>query len=207
MRIYPYGRMAYRSIGRVNENHETGEFHGYSGLEKDLDSLLYGHPGVAKKVALTSGIGNWVDKPAVRGFDIHTTIDIDLQDMLEEELLEVCAGSNAEWGTAILMEVATGEIKAISNIELLENGTYGEALNRAVLPFEPGSVMKPISLMIAFEDGLVRSVNDMIDCSPFQRTSDPHAPSVKSMKQVIEMSSNTGIARVIFREPISAHTY
>lgn len=199
VRIYPYGKMAYRSIGRVNENFETGEFHGYSGLEKDLDSLLYGKPGKAKKVALTSSIGNWVDKPAVRGFDIHTTIDIDLQDMLEEELLNICQGSNAEWGTAILMEVETGEIKAISNIELLDNGTYGEALNRAVLPFEPGSVMKPISLMIAFEDGLVKNVTDMIDCSPFQRTSDPHAPSVKSMKQVIEMSSNTGIARVIFR--------
>ncbi len=199
IRMYPYGRMAYRSIGRVNENFETGEFHGYSGLEKDLDSLLYGRPGVAKKVALTSSIGNWVDKPAVRGFDIHTTIDIDLQDMLEEELLHICSESNAEWGTAILMEVETGEIKAISNIELLDNGTYGEALNRAVLPFEPGSVMKPISLMIAFEDGLVKSVNDIVDCSPFQRTSDPHAPGVKSMKQVIEMSSNTGIARVIFR--------
>lgn len=199
VRIYPYGRMAYRSIGRVNENFETGEFHGYSGLEKDLDTLLYGKPGKAKKVALTSSIGNWVSEPAVRGFDIHTTIDIDLQDMLEEELLNICMNSNAEWGTAILMEVETGEIKAISNIELLDNGTYGEALNRAVLPFEPGSVMKPISLMIAFEDGLVKSVNDMIDCSPFQRTSDPHAPGVKSMKQVIEMSSNTGIARVIFR--------
>ncbi|MDE6299090.1 MAG: PASTA domain-containing protein, partial [Muribaculaceae bacterium] len=108
--------------------------------------------------------------------------------------------SNAEWGTAILMEVATGEIKAISNIELLDDGTYGEALNRAVQAFEPGSVMKPISLMIAFEDGLVKSVNDIIDCSPFQKTSDPHAPSVKTMKQVIEMSSNTGIARVIFRK-------
>ncbi len=63
--------------------------------------------------------------------------------------------------------------------------------------------------MIAFEDGLVKSVNDMIDCSPFQRTSDPHAPSVKTMKQVIEMSSNTGIARVIFRgyanDPASFH--
>lgn len=199
VRIYPYGKMAYRSIGRVNENFETGEFHGYSGLEKDLDSLLYGKPGLAKKVALTSGIGNWVDKPSVRGFDIHTTIDIDLQDMLEEELLNICRESKAEWGTAILMEVATGEIKAISNVELLANGTYGEALNRAVLPFEPGSVMKPISLMIAFEDGLVKNVTDMVDCSPFQRTSDPHAPGVKSMKQVIEMSSNTGIARVIFR--------
>ena len=199
VRIYPYGRMAFRSIGRVNENAETGEFHGYSGLEKDLDSLLYGVPGVAKKVALTSGLGNWVEQPAVRGFDILTTIDIDMQDMLEEELLNICRDSNAEWGTAILMEVETGEIKAISNIEKLENGTYGEALNRAVLPFEPGSVMKPISLMIAFEDGLVKTVNDRIDCSPFQRTSDPHAPNIKDMKQVIEMSSNTGIARVIFR--------
>ncbi|MDE5713247.1 MAG: transpeptidase family protein [Muribaculaceae bacterium] len=199
VRIYPYGRMAYRSIGRVNENFNTGEFHGYSGLEKDLDSMLYGKPGIAKKVALTSSIGNWVTEPPVRGFDILTTIDIDLQDMLEEELLNICQDSGAEWGTAILMEVETGEIKAISNIELLENGTYGEALNRAVLPFEPGSVMKPISMMIAFEDGLVKDVNDMIDCSPFQRTSDPHAPGVKSMKQVIEMSSNTGIARVIFR--------
>ncbi|MCH5239244.1 MAG: transpeptidase family protein [Muribaculaceae bacterium] len=199
VRIYPYGRMAFRSIGRVNENAETGEFHGYSGLEKDLDTLLYGKPGEAKKVALTSGLSNWVSEPAERGYDILTTIDIDLQDMLEEELLTICRESRAEWGTAILMEVETGEIKAISNIELLGDGTYGEALNRAVLPFEPGSVMKPISLMIAFEDGLVKSVNDHIDCSPFQRTSDPHAPNVKSMKQVIEMSSNTGIARVIFR--------
>lgn len=199
VRIYPYGKMAYRSIGRVNENFETREFHGYSGLEKDLDSLLYGKPGRTKKVALTSGITNWVDVPAVRGYDIMTTIDIDLQDMLEEELLKVCAEANAEWGTAILMEVATGEIKAISNIELLDDGTYGEALNRAVIAYEPGSVMKPISLMIAFEDGLVKSVNDVADCSPFQRTSDPHGGGMKSMKQIIEQSSNTGIARVIFR--------
>ncbi len=198
-RIYPYGRMAYRSIGRVNENRETRQIHGYSGLEKDLDSLLYGKPGLAKKVALTNGISNWVATPPQRGFDIHTTIDIDLQDMLEEELHKICAEANAEWGTAILMEVKTGEIKAISNIELLEDGTYGEALNRAVLPYEPGSVMKPISLMIAFEDGLVKSVNDMVDCSPFMKTSDPHGSGMKTMKQVIEQSSNPGIARVIFR--------
>ncbi len=198
-RIYPYGRMAYRSIGRVNENRETRQIHGYSGLEKDLDTLLYGKPGLAKKVALTNGITNWVATPARRGYDIHTTIDIDLQDMLEEELHKICSEANAEWGTAILMEVKTGEIKAISNIELLDDGTYGEALNRAVLPYEPGSVMKPISLMVAFEDGLVKSVNDMVDCSPFMRTSDPHGSGMKSMKQVIEQSSNTGIARVIFR--------
>ena len=199
IRMYPYGRMAYRSIGRVNENEKTREIHGYSGLEKDLDTLLYGKPGLAKKVALTNGITNWVATPAQRGYDIRTTIDIDLQDMLEEELFNICSEANAEWGTAILMEVATGEIKAISNIELLENGTYGEALNRAVLPFEPGSVMKPISLMIAFEDGLVKNVTDMVSCAPFQKTSDPHGGGMKTMKQVIEQSSNPGIARVIFR--------
>ncbi len=199
IRMYPYGKMAYRSIGRVNENSQTGQIHGYSGLEKDLDTLLYGRRGLAKKVALTNGITNWVTEKPIRGFDIHTTIDIDLQDMLEEELQHVLKESGSEWGTAILMEVKTGEIKAISNIELLADGTYGEALNRAVLPFEPGSVMKPISLMVAFEDGLVKSVHDMVDCSPFQKTTDPHGSGPKNMKQVIEQSSNTGIARVIFR--------
>ncbi len=198
-RVYPYGKMAFRSIGRVNENAKSGEIHGYSGLEMFLDSLLYGVPGKAKKVALTTGITNWVDTPPRRGYNIRTTIDIDLQDMLEEELHKVCAEANAEWGTAVLMEVKTGEIKAISNIEKLDNGTYGEALNRAVLPFEPGSVMKPISLMIAFEDGLVHRVTDMVDCSPFMRTNDPHGSGPKNMKQVIEQSSNTGISRVIFR--------
>ena len=197
-RIYPYGKMAYRSIGRVNEN-DQGEFHGFSGLECDLDSLLYGQPGLAKKVTLTSGIGNWVTQPSKRGYDVQTTINIDLQDMLEEELQKTLQECNGEWGTALLMEVATGEIKAIANLDRGNDGSYTEALNRAVRGFEPGSVMKPISLMIAFEDGLVKSVNDVIDCGPFQRTTDPHAPSVKTMKQVIEMSSNTGIARVIFR--------
>ena len=199
VRIRPYGSMAGRSIGRVNENAKTGEIHGYSGLEKDLDSLLYGKEGYAKRVALMSGVTNWITMAPQRGYDIRTTIDIDIQDILEEELLKVCDSVNAEWGTAIIMEVSTGAIRGISNIELLDDGTYGEARNRAVMGFEPGSVMKPISMLIAFEDGLVHSVNETVDCSPFQRTSDPHAPTIKNMKQVIEMSSNTGIARVIFR--------
>lgn len=203
-RIYPYGKMANRSIGRVHEISsgipgKKGEIRGYSGLEKDLDSLLYGKPGYAKKVALTRGYGNWITTPPQRGYDLLTTIDIDLQDIVEESLTGICAEHSCEWGTAILMEVATGEIKAISSIERMDDGSYGEALNRAVLPFEPGSVIKPISLMIAFEDGLVKRVTDIVDCSPFQRTKDPHAPGVKTMKQVIEMSSNTGIARIIFK--------
>ena len=200
VRIYPFGKMAYRSIGRVNEDSARNyEVHGYSGLEKDLDDLLYGKAGYAKKVMMTKGVDNWVEKAPQRGYDVQTTINIDMQDMLEEELTKVCEKHHAEWGTALIMEVETGEIKAIANVELFNDGTYGEALNRAVRRFEPGSVIKPISLMIAFEDGLVKSVNDAVDCSKFQQTSDPHAPTVKTMKQVIEMSSNTGISRVMFR--------
>lgn len=203
-RIYPYGKMANRSIGRVHEvasknPKKKGEIHGYSGLEKDLDSLLYGKPGYAKKAAMLKGYGSWVTTPPTPGYDLLTTIDIDLQDMVEESLQEICSEHNLEWGTAILMEVKTGEIKALSSIERMKDGTYGEALNRAVLPYEPGSVIKPISMMIAFEDGLVRNVNETVDCSPFQKTKDPHAPTIKNMKQVIEMSSNTGIARIIFK--------
>jgi len=201
VRQRPFGSMAGRSIGRVNEDRtRNGEIHGYSGLEKDLDSLLYGKPGQSKLMAMTGGMRQWITTPPVRGYDIVTTIDIDIQDVLEEELLKVCEENNAEWGTAVLMEVNTGEIKAISNVERLDNGTYGEALNRAVMGFEPGSVMKPISLMIAFEDGVVKNVTDVVDCSPFQKTQDPHAPSTKNMRQVIALSSNTGIARVIFRK-------
>ena len=203
-RIYPYGKMANRSIGRVHEvvtekTRHKGEIHGYSGLEKDLDSLLYGKPGLAKQVALTKGYGNWVTTPPTPGYDLLTTIDIDLQDIVEESLQDICSETACEWGTAILMEVETGEIVALSSIERMDDGSYGEALNRAVLPYEPGSVIKPISMMIAFEDRLVTSVNQTVDCSPFQRTKDPHAPTVKNMKQVIEMSSNTGIARIIFK--------
>lgn len=199
VRIYPYGRMAMRSIGRVNEDSATRRIHGYSGLEKDLDSLLYGCDGVARSMPMTNGMRRWITREPVRGCDIRTTIDIDIQDVLEESLTRICQDVNAEWGTAVIMEVATGEIKGISNVELLPDGTYGEAINRAVRAYEPGSVMKPISLMIAFEDGLVRSVNDQVSCAPFQRTSDPHGAGMKTMKQVIEQSSNPGIARVIFR--------
>lgn len=201
IRVYPFGDMARLSIGRVYEEEKTGRIKGYAGLEMALDAKLYGKPGRTRKVPLTNGLQDWVDIPAVRGYDILTTIDIDMQDILEGELIAICDSMHAYWGTAVLMEVATGEIKAISNVERdSATGKYIEAMNRAVQAYEPGSVMKTISLMVAFEDGLVHSVNDTEDCSPFMRTSDHAGGGRKTMKQIIETSSNTGIARVIFRK-------
>lgn len=201
----PYGNMARRSIGRVGQTKSCKEIHGISGLEKALDSLLYGSPGTYKRVAFTNRIGNWVDKPAVNGWNVTTTIDITLQDIVEQELNAILDTCQAEWGTAVLMEVATGDIKAISNLERDKNGNYIEAYNRAVVAYEPGSVVKPISMMFALEDGLVSDINEVIPIGhsfPYAKgraITDSHYNSALTVAGVIEESSNIGMARIIVR--------
>ncbi len=203
VRSKPYGDLARQSIGLVNED-EKGDKRGKSGLEGALDSLLYGIPGVAKKVPLTRHITNWTDTAAVPGYHVVTTIDIDIQDIVETELLRILDTCNADWGTAVLMDVKTGDIKAISNLEK-RNGRYVEGLNHAVRPYEPGSVIKPISMMIALEDGLVRNINEMIPTggawaylgkNPIK---DSHAHSAVAVKDVICYSSNIATAKIILR--------
>ncbi len=162
-RVNPYGDMARRSIGGVGATEQCKEVHGISGLEKALDTLLYGKTGLSKKVPLTKGIVNWTDVPAIPGFNITTTIDIKMQDIVENELNDVLTYCNADWGVAVLMDVETGDIKAISNLEKNPNAdNYIEGMNRAVLGFEPGSVVKTISMMIALEDGIVSNLDEVL---------------------------------------------
>ncbi|MBD4340505.1 penicillin-binding protein, partial [Xanthomonas citri pv. citri] len=83
---------------------------------------------------------------AVPGYDVVTTIDINMQDIVENELNSMLSHVQADWGVAVLMDVATGDIKAISNLECTKDGNdYIEAMNRAVLGYEPGSVVKTLS--------------------------------------------------------------
>lgn len=202
----PYGDMARRSIGRVGQTRECKEIHGISGLEKALDSLLYGVPGIYKRVPFTKRIGNWTDIPAVDGYNVRTTIDITLQDILENELNNILDSCGAEWGTAVLMEVATGDIKAISNFELDNStGHYIEAYNRATVAYEPGSVVKPISMMIALEDGLVNNLDEVIPIGGSfaygggRPVTDSHYNSQLTVAGIIEQSSNIGMTKVIIR--------
>lgn len=201
----PYGDMARRSIGRVGQTKKCKEIHGISGLEKALDSLLYGTPGTYKLVPFTNRIGNWTDVPAVNGWNVTTTIDITMQDILEQELNTVLDSCQAEWGSAVLMEVATGDIKAISNLERNKEGKYIEAYNRAVTAYEPGSVVKPISMMFALEDGLVDDIDEIIPIGGSfaygggRPISDSHFNSQLTVAGVIEESSNIGMARIIVR--------
>lgn len=206
MRRYnPYGDMARRSIGGVGATTESREIHGISGLEKALDSLLYGQIGYARKVALTKKIANWTDVAAVPGLDIVTTINIDMQDIVENELNNVLDTCGADWGVAVLMDVKSGEIKAISNLEKNPNGPgYIEARNRAVMGYEPGSVVKTLSMMIAVEDGIV-NLNEVLPTGSGWAyaggrpiTDAHHSGSVRA-GDVIEQSSNIGMARIITR--------
>lgn len=215
----PYGDMAQLSIGVCSEDKQTGEVHGMSGLEYALDSLLYGKPGINKKVNFTRGIGNWADTAAVDGWDVVSTIDIQMQDLLESVLLRRLQETRAEWGSAMLMEVATGDIKAISNLEEDSlgsgSGVYVEAMNRLVRGFEPGSVVKTLSMMVAVDDGFVTDIDSVIDiggsfkCFGSGRPiTDSHYNAQLTVGGVIEESSNIGMAKIMsrhYRSPQGFH--
>lgn len=203
-RTNPYGEMARRSVGRVGQTVECNEVHGISGLERALDSLLYGVPGIAEKRALTHGIVNWARQEAVPGYDIMTTIDINMQDIVENELNSILSHVDADWGVAVLMDVATGDIKAISNLEKNpSSGTYIEAMNRAVLGYEPGSVVKTLSMMIALEEGIVTNLDEEIPtgkCVYMGRPiTDSHPTTSLKVSEVLEQSSNIAMTRIIAR--------
>lgn len=213
VRIKPFGKMASRSIGKVGfYRYDTLMFadkkkHGISGLEMALDTLLYGVPGEATNINLNNRMVKYATTPAKRGYDIKTTIDIDIQDIVEEELYNMCVESNAQWGTAILMEVATGEIKAISSLSRRKNtNIFEEGVNHAVLGYEPGSVMKPISMLIALEDGIVSNIDAVISTGfsfPYaggKPITDSHGAASMPVREVIERSSNIGMAKIILRK-------
>ena len=206
-RIKPYGDMAARSIGIVGEDTTSSEFHGRSGLEMALDSLLYGQPGLSKSFQLTNGIVMAESVPAVKGYDITTTINIQLQDIVENELYNMCVQTGAEWATCVLMEVATGEIKAISNLDRnKETGEYTEGVNHAVLGYEPGSVIKTISMLVALEDGIVTNIEQPIATGTSwvyaggPPIKDDHGGATRTPRQIIETSSNIGMAKLIVQK-------
>lgn len=206
-RIKPYGNMAARSIGNVGQDSLSPSIHGRSGLEMALDSLLYGVPGKAQSIQLTNSIVKAESVPAVKGYDITTTINVQLQDLVENELNDMCVKSGARWGTCVLMEVATGEIKAISNLEWNDAaGGYIEGRNHAVLGYEPGSVVKTISMMVALEDGIVSNIDAPIATGSSwtyaggNPITDHPGGATRTPRQIIEMSSNIGMAKLIVKK-------
>ncbi len=199
-----FGRLAKRSIGDVPS--DSGNF----GLERGFERTLHGIAGNQLERRLVGGAWMPVDdgdgQEPVSGNDIHTTIDIILQDVADHSLEMQLRKNGAEHGCVVVMETKTGAIKAISNLTLLHDSTYGEVENYAVgHATEPGSTFKTASVIVGLEDGAFKPT-DLWDTHGGEvRYSgkllpDSHKkPGVISIARALEVSSNTVISQAVFK--------
>jgi cell division protein FtsI (penicillin-binding protein 3) len=204
-RVLPNNELAARTIGYLNLGNEGNEV----GIEGSFDKELAGKNGVAVKQRLTGGdwitVENTNSVESVDGNDVVTTLDIDLQDVASTALLNQLRKHNAHHGCAVLMEVATGDIKAITNLEIGSDGDYHESYNYAVgESTEPGSTFKLPALMAALEDGVI-DTGDIVDTgtgsikfyNKIVRDTKEEGYGKITVKQVFEKSSNVGTSKVI----------
>lgn len=205
-RILPNSDLAARTIGYLNLGSEGNEV----GVEGAFDKDLAGKNGVAVKQRLTGGDWITVDNAnsveARDGNDVVTTLDIDLQDVATTALLNQLRKYDAHHGCAVLMEVSTGDIKAIANLEIGSDGNYHETYNYAVgESTEPGSTFKLPSLMAAIEDGVI-DTGDIVDTgtgsvkyyNKIIRDTREEGYGKITVKEVFEKSSNVGISKLIY---------
>ncbi len=205
VRFLPYGDLAARTIGYVTKNDNGNPV----GIEGSFDNDLRGVKGVKLMQRLTGNV--WMpinDENEVEpkdGYDVVTTIDLNIQDVAEEALRKQLDKHEAHHGTAILMEVKTGEVKAIANLERDEDGQYREIYNYGIAEStEPGSTFKLASLMAVLEDGYA-NLEDTVNTGngSFKIYDKVIKDSYEkgfgriSLQQVFEMSSNVGVAKII----------
>jgi cell division protein FtsI (penicillin-binding protein 3) len=205
-RILPNNELAMRTVGYLNLGSEGNEV----GIEGAFDKELAGTNGFAVKQRLTGGDWITVDGPesveSRDGNDIVTTLDIDLQDVASSALLGQLRKHEADHGCAVLMEVESGDIKAIANLELSSDGSYHESYNYAVgESTEPGSTFKLPALMAALEDGVI-DTGDVVDTgdgtvkyyNKIIRDTKEEGYGKLTVKQVFEKSSNVGTSKIIY---------
>ncbi len=202
-RKLPFGELAARTVGSLYAEKDLGA---KFGLERAYHNSLKGVAGVSTRTRVS---GNWVVEEQIEpidGHDIVTTIDIGLQDVAESALHQQLQSHQADHGCAVLMEVATGKIRAIANLGRTTTGRYIEKYNYAIgEATEPGSTFKLASMIVALEDGVVQ-LKDSIEtgkgyCYFYDRKmTDSHhgGYGTLSVKEVFEKSSNVGISKIIF---------
>jgi cell division protein FtsI (penicillin-binding protein 3) len=199
-RINPYVLLANRTIGLSRQN-----FSKNVGLELTYDSLLKGTTG-KRLMRYTAGTylpveGSELDP--VNGKDIITTLDTYMQDVAENALMKMMVNNNSLHGTAIVMETATGKIKAIANLGKQANGSYLEDMNYGIgKKTEPGSVFKLATLMSLLEDGYA-DINTKVNCEGGRRNfyglkiSDSHLGTYETtLKEAFAASSNVAFAKL-----------
>lgn len=203
-RIFPFRDLAARTIGYYNENASAAV-----GLEGAYGDYINGETGKRLVQRIAGGVWMPVNEDAEiapkDGADIISTIDINMQDLAQNALKKQLIKSEADFGTVVVMEVETGNVKAIANYTL-DDGEYKEKFNYAIAQSaEPGSTFKLASFMIAMEDGKF-DLDDRIDTEGgkykvYRHTiKDSHEGGygVISMKEAFEVSSNVAIVKQIY---------
>ncbi len=158
-RVNPYGMLAYRTIGLWREHGNT------VGMEATYDSVLRGHEGSRVEQKMVGGGWMPIEGSEIEpknGKDIVTTIDLEIQGVAEYAVKKMLQDHDLQYGTCVVMEVATGKVKALVNLGQQSDGTYWEDLNYALMPTEPGSVFKLVTLAALLNDKLI-NVEDVVD--------------------------------------------
>lgn len=203
VRYRPFSNLSNRTIGFVNEN-EKG-----AGLEFSFNDQLNGQDGYGYYQKIAGG--TWVpifdanNVKAVDGLDIQTTLDINLQDVAETALHKAMMEHNADDGLVVVMEVKTGEVKAISNLSSDGNGNFYEKFNFATGgSFEPGSTFKLVTMIALLEDSEVE-LSDSIDTGNGEftfyknkvRDHEEGGLGTITVREAFEHSSNVAMAKLV----------
>ena len=203
----PYGNMARRTLGDLMSSSDSA----MNGLELAYDSILRGINGKKHREKVRRMWTDRTDVEPINGLDIISTIDVGMQDAAERILVKKLHEVNGEVGVVVLMEVATGDVKAIVNMTRLGtpgNYSYVEVKNNAITDlWEPGSTFKTASIMVALEDGMVTR-KDSVQVGNGQYLM--HGRVMKdhnwrkggygraiSVDECLMFSSNVGVSRII----------
>ena len=200
----PFGSLAARTLGDVYADTAKGA---RNGIELAFDTILKGRDGLTHRQKVMNKYLNIVDVPPVDGCDLISTIDVGMQDICEKALVDKLKELNAFVGVVVLMEVATGEVKAIVNMTKGKDGNYYEMRNNAISDMlEPGSTFKTASIMVALEDGKI-TPDYVVDTGNGQMPM--HGRVMKdwnwrrggygklTVTEILEVSSNVGTSYII----------
>ena len=204
-RFRPFSNLSLRTVGFINENNRG------AGLEYSFNEHLAGQDGEALYQRIAGGswkpVFDGTEIKSEEGYDIETTIDINLQDVSETALLRALEYHEADYGVVAVMEVATGEVKAIANLSRNDNGYYYERYNYAVGGLrEPGSTFKLATMITLLENTNIR-MQDTINTGNgslkfYKNTVRDHEKDgygIITVKEAFEVSSNVAMAKLVDR--------
>ncbi|MFZ9717799.1 MAG: penicillin-binding protein [Chitinophagaceae bacterium] len=201
-RLNPFGELGFRTIGLYRENAKL------VGLERSMDTVLRGTSGKRLVRYVAGGVMMPVEGFEVEpenGHDVVTTLDANIQDIAERALMRKMQENKALEGTCVVMEVATGKVKAMANLGVTPEGEYFEMDNYALRTSEPGSTIKLITLLAALEDKHV-TIKDNIEIHGGRWTiggrtiADDHGgPQFVTIRDAFKNSSNVAMSKLAYQ--------